>query len=72
VNQGLLATGSGIQQPPLIAAMHPPRSHPARWARRHRAYGPGPDPHRLPRTEDLLDRQPGQVREQDTESLKIA
>jgi Transposase len=69
---GFLASNRGVQQPPLIAAMHPPRSHPTRRARRLRAHRPGPDPHRLPSQEDPLDRQAGQMREQDTENLKIA
>lgn len=71
-NEHLLATGSGIGQPPLIPAMNPGRPHAARRAIGPRAACPGLDPHRLPRREDPLDRKAGQLREHDTENLKIA
>lgn len=65
---GLLVGDRHVGQPPHITAVHPPRTHPALWAR-HR---PVLDPHRLPGPEDLLDHNAGQVRQQDIESFKIA
>ena len=72
VNQSLPASNRSVRQPPLVAAVHPARDHPARRASRLRAHGLGPDPHGLPRHEDPLDRQASQMREQNAENFKIA
>jgi hypothetical protein len=72
VNQSLPASNRSVRQPPLVAAVHTARDHPARRASRLRAHGLGPDPHGLPCHEDPLDRQASQMREQNAENFKIA
>jgi hypothetical protein len=72
VNQHLLATARSIGQPPLVAAMHPPRHRPAPRASSLASATPGQHVHRPARREHALDGQAGQRRDQDSESLKIA
>jgi len=52
--------------------VHPAGRYAARGAGRLAFTRPGLDAHRLPGQEYTLDRQAGQVREQDAENLKIA
>ncbi len=72
VNEHFLAAARGIGQPPLVAAVHPPRHHAAPGAGRLAGAGPGQHMHRPARRGHALDGQAGQVRNQDGESLKIA
>jgi hypothetical protein len=55
-----------------VAAMHPPRHSPAPRADRLVAAGPGLHVHRPAHNVDPLDRQTGQMGNQDSDSLKIA
>jgi hypothetical protein len=72
VNEHFLGTARGIGQPPLVAAVHPPRQHAAARAGRFAGAGPCQHMHRPARGNDAIDGQSGQVRDQDIESFKIA
>ena len=72
VNEHFLAAAGGIGQPPLVTAVHPPRHHAAARAGRLAGTGPGQHMHRPARRVNTLDGQPGQVRDQNSENLKIA
>ena len=72
VNEHFLAAASRIGQPPPVAAVYPPRHHPAPRAGRLTGTGPGQHMHRPARRGHPLDGQAGQVRNQDSNSLKIA
>jgi hypothetical protein len=63
VNEHLLATARGIGPLPLVAAMHPPRHHPASRAGRLASARPRQHVHRPARREDVLDGQAGQGRD---------
>ena len=72
VNKHFLGTAGGIGQPPLITAVHPPRQHATARAGYFAGTGPGQHMHRPARRNDTIDGQPGQVRDQNRENLKIA
>lgn len=72
MNEHLLAAARSISQPPLVAAVHPPRHHAAPRARRLGSTGPDQNVNRLACRDYALDDQAGQVGEQDAENLKIA
>jgi hypothetical protein len=72
VNDHFPATAGGISQLPLVAAVHPPRYHPAAGAGCLAGAGPGQHMHRPARLRHALDGQAGQVRDQNDKSLKIA
>jgi len=72
VDEHFPAAGSGIGQAPAVAAVHPPRHRTAPGAHGFPGAGPGRHLHRPARRVNPLDRQLGQVRNQDINSLKIA
>ena len=72
MNEDFLAAARGISQGPLITAVDPPRHHAAARAGRRGSAGPDPHAHRPARRLSTLDSQPGQMREQNKETLKIA
>ena len=72
VNKHFLAAARGIGQPPLVAAVHPPRHHAASRARRLASATPGQRMHRPARREHALDGQAVQMRNKNGKSLKIA
>jgi hypothetical protein len=72
VNDHILPPARGIGQLPPVAAVCSPRRHAAARAGCLASTGPGQHMHRSACREDVFDGQVGQVREQDTESLKIA
>ena len=72
MNHRLLAGHRGIKKPPLISAMHPARHPSARRAHRFHGPGAGLDADRPACQHDPLDRDYGQVREQDRKDIKIA
>ena len=72
VNEHFLAAAGAISELPPVAAVHPPRHHAAPRAGRLAGAGPGQHMHRLARYGHALDGQPGQMRNQDSKSLKIA
>ena len=72
VNKHFLGAAGGIGQLPLIPAVHPPRHHAAARAGCFAGAGPGQHMHRPARGDETLDGQSGQMRNQNTENLKIA
>jgi hypothetical protein len=72
VNKHFLAAARGIGQLPLVAGVHPPRYHAAPRAGCLAGAGPGQHTHRPARHAHALDGQADQVRNKDTENLKIA
>ena len=72
MNEHFLAAARGIGQFPLVAAVHPPRHHAAARAGRLTSADPGQHMHRPARSDDTLDGQSSQVRDQDSKSFKIA
>jgi hypothetical protein len=72
MNEHFLAAARGISQPPLVAAVYPPRHHAAARAGRLAGAGPDQHTHRPARSIEMLDGQTSQVRDKDAESLKIA
>jgi hypothetical protein len=71
MNEHFLAAARGISQPPLVAAVYPPRHHAAAWAGRLAGAGPGQHTNRPARSIEMLDGQTSQVRNKDAESLKM-
>lgn len=72
MKHGLLARHRGIAQPPLIPAMDPAGRRAARWARGLQRLGAGLDADRPAGQEHALNRDSGQVREQDRKDINIA
>ena len=72
VNDQFPAAARGIGQLSLVAAVHPPRHHPAAGARCLAGPGPGQHMHRPARPGHALNGQAAQVRNQNSKSLKIA
>jgi hypothetical protein len=71
-DQHLPAARGRIEQPPLVAAVHPPGHRPAPRAGGRRAAGPGLDTHRPASGEDPLYQHIRQVRQQDISNIKNA
>jgi hypothetical protein len=72
VDEHFVAAARSVGQLPLVAAVHPPRHRAAPCAGCLAGAGPGQHMHRPARRADALDGQAGQVRNQDSDSFRIA
>lgn len=72
MNEHFLAAARGISQPPLLAAVYPPRHDAAALAGRLAGAGPGQHTHQPARSIEMLDGQTRQVRNRDAEIARPA